>query len=111
MRDSQSTESGMGQGSVSLLNERYLFICIANAYMLSHFSRIGIFANLQTVACQAPLFMGFSRQENWSGLPCPPQRDLPNPGIEPASPVSPALQVDYLPTESLGKCLYHSYGT
>ena len=99
----------MGQGSVSLLNEWLdLFICIANAYTLSHFSCVGIFANLQTVARQAPLFMGFSRQENWSGLPCPPQRDRPNPGIE---PTSPALQVDYLPTESLGKCLYHSCGT
>ena len=37
---------------------------------------------------QAPLSMGFSRQEYWSGLPCPPPRDLPNPGIEPRSPVS-----------------------
>ena len=39
-----------------------------------------------TVARQAPLSMGFSRQEYWSGLPCPPPRDLPDPGIEPASP-------------------------
>ena len=71
--------------------------------VLSHFSHIGIFANLQTVACQAPLFMGFSRQENWSGLPCPPQRDLPDPGIEPTSPASPALQVDSLSAEPHGK--------
>ena len=41
----------------------------------------------QTVACQAPLPMGFSRQEYWSGLPFPPPGDLPNPGIEPVSPV------------------------
>ena len=41
----------------------------------------------------APLSMGFSRQEYWSGLPCPPPRDLPDPGVE---PVSPALQVDSL---------------
>ena len=39
-----------------------------------------------TVAYQAPLFMGFSRQEYWSGLPFPSLRDLPNPGIEPGSP-------------------------
>ena len=39
----------------------------------------------------APLSMGFSRQEYWSGLPCPPPGDLPNPGIKPASPISPAL--------------------
>ena len=37
-----------------------------------------------TVACQAPLFMGFPRQESWSGLPCPPPGDLPNLGIKPA---------------------------
>ena len=40
---------------------------------------------------QAPLSMEFSRQENWSGLPCPPPGDLPNPGTEPASLASPAL--------------------
>ena len=44
------------------------------------------FASPWTVACQAPLSVGFSRQEYWSGLPFPPLRDLPNPGIEPASP-------------------------
>ena len=49
-----------------------------------------------TVAHQAPLSMGFSRQEYWSGLPFPSPGDLPNPGIEPRSP---ALQADYLPTE------------
>ena len=49
-----------------------------------------------TIASQAPLSMGFSRQEYWSGLPCPPPRDFPDPGIQPASPVSPELQVDSL---------------
>ena len=49
-----------------------------------------------TVACQAPLSMGFSRQEYWSGLPFPSPEDLPDPGIEPRSP---ALQADSLPTE------------
>ena len=39
-----------------------------------------------TVACQAPLSLEFSRQEYWSGLPCPPPGDLPDPGIEPVSP-------------------------
>ena len=47
--------------------------------------------DLWTVARQAPLSMGFSRQEYWSGLPCPPPGDLPDPGIEPASLKSPAL--------------------
>ena len=55
-----------------------------------------------TVAHQALLSMGFSRQEYWSGLPFPSPEDLPNPGTEYMSPVSPAWQADSLPTESLG---------
>ena len=47
-----------------------------------------------TVACQAPLSMGFARHEYWSGLPFPPPEDLPNPVIKHASP---ALQADFLP--------------
>ena len=49
-----------------------------------------------TVACQAPLSMGFSKQEYWNGLPFPPPGDLSDPGIEPGSPTS---QADDLPTE------------
>ena len=49
------------------------------------------------IACQAPLSIGFPRQEYWSGLPFPPPGDLPNPGIKPTSPASPAWQVDSLP--------------
>ena len=48
------------------------------------------------LAHQAPLSMGFPRQEYWSGLPFPSPGDLPNPRIELASPASPALQVDSL---------------
>ena len=48
--------------------------------MLSHFSHVQLCATLWTVACQAPLSMGFSRQEHWSRFPCPPPRNLPNPG-------------------------------
>ena len=66
--------------------------------MLSHFSRVQFFVILWTIASQAPLSMGFSRQENWSGLPCPPPRDLPNPGIEPASLTSPALVAGFFNT-------------
>ena len=51
---------------------------------------------------QAPLSMGSSRQEYWSGLPCPLPGDLPDLGIEPMPPESPALQADSLPTEVLG---------
>jgi len=46
--------------------------------------------------------MGFSRQEYWNRLPCPPPGDLPNPGIEPKSPVSPALQENSLPLSHQG---------
>ena len=59
--------------------------------LLSRFSRVRIFATQQTVAHKAPPSMGFSRCEYWSGLPCPPPGDLPDPGFEPASLVSPAL--------------------
>ena len=62
-----------------------------------------LFANPWTIAHQAPLSMGFFRQEYWSGLPFTPLGDLPDPGIEPVSPLSSALQADYLPTKSLGK--------
>ena len=54
--------------------------------MLSRFGHVQLFANPWTVAHQAPRPMGFSRQEYWSGLPCPSPGDLPDPGIEPASP-------------------------
>ena len=50
------------------------------------------------VACQAPLSMGFSRQEHWRGLPGPPPGDLPGPGIEPASLMSPALVGQFFTT-------------
>ena len=54
-----------------------------HAGMLSHFSRVRLFASPWTAAHQAPLSMGFSRQEYWSGLPRPPPGDLPDPGFEP----------------------------
>ena len=59
--------------------------------VLSCFSHAQLCATLWTVGHQASLSMGFSRQENWSGLPFPSPGDLPDPGIEPKSLVSPAL--------------------
>ena len=59
-------------------------------------------AHLRTAAHQAPLSMGFSRQESWSGLPFSAPGDLPNPAIGPASVASPALQVDFLPLRPRG---------
>ena len=63
-------------------------------------SIIQLFATPWTVVHQAPLSMGFSRQEYWSGLPFPSPGDLPNPGIKPRSP---ALQADSLPSVPPGK--------
>ena len=55
------------------------------ACSFSHFSHVWLFSTIRTVACQAPLSMGFSRQEYWNGLPCPPPGDLPDQGIKPMS--------------------------
>ena len=63
-------------------------------------SRVQVFVTPWTVAHQAPLSTGFSKQEYWSGLPCPPPGGLPDPGIELRSFV---LQVDSLPSEPPGK--------
>ena len=61
------------------------------ACVLSCLSHVRLFETLWTVARQAPLSMGFSRQEYWSGLPFTSPQDLPNPGIEPVSLESPPL--------------------
>ena len=65
---------------------------------LSHFIYVQLFATLCTVAHPAPLSIGFSRQENWSGLLCPPPGDLPDPGIEPASLTSSRLASRFFTT-------------
>ena len=69
----------------------------------SHFSPVRLLGTLWTVAHQPPLSMVFTRQEYWSGLPCSPPGDLPDPGIKPSSSVSPALQVD----SQIRHCLSH----
>ena len=73
------------------------------ACMLSHSSRVLLFVTPGTVACQALLPMGFSRQEYWSGLPYPSPGDLPNPRNE---PVPPALQADSLTQSHWGSLLW-----
>ena len=70
------------------------------ACVLSHFSRVWLCPMLRTATCQTPVFMGFSRQEYWSGLPFPPPGDLPNPGIEPESLTSPALAGRFFTTST-----------
>ena len=66
-------------------------------------SRVWLFVTPGVIAHQAPLSTGFPRQEYWSGLPFPLPEDLPNPGIEPASPACPALAFENLTTEPPGK--------
>ena len=58
-----------------------------------------------TVACQAPLYVGFSRQKSWNRLPCLPPEDLPNPGIKPLSVLSPALADEFLTTSATWEAL------
>ena len=79
----------------------YIGLASSQVKLLSH---VQLFATPWTVAHQAPLFMGFSRHEYWSGLPFPSPGNLPNPGIKPGSP---ALQADSLLSGIQGKpCLF-----
>ena len=69
-------------------------------YVLNLFSHVQLFETPWNVAHQAPLSTGFSRQEYWSGSPCPFPRDLPSPGIEPESLKSPALAGGFFTTSA-----------
>ena len=86
----------MEQGSSRTHTNIIKFLIITEEINKSHvcaqsLSRVQLFVTLWTVACQAPLSTRFSRQEHWSGMPCPSLGDPPNPGIEPASLTPPAL--------------------
>ena len=76
---------------------------------LSHSSHVQLSATLWTVARQAPLSMGFSRQGYWSGLPCPPPGALPDPGIKPMSLKSPALAGGSFTTSATGEAQAFQY--
>ena len=76
--------------------------------VLRCFSCVWLFATLWTVPCQAPLSMGFSRQEYWSGVPCPPPGDLPDLGVQAASLASPALADRFFTTNATWGTLVHS---
>ena len=75
------------------------------AGVLSH---VQLFVTPRAVAHQAPLSIGFSQQEYWSGLPFPSPGDLPNPETEPASPAAPALAGRFFTTEPPGKPKQHN---
>ena len=79
-----------------------IWVCV-HACVLSH---VQLFVTAWTVALQAPLFMGFSRQDYWSELPFPPPRALPDPGMEPGSPVFPVWTGGSFPTMPSGKTQY-----
>ena len=75
-------------------------VCVCVCVCVKSLSRVRLFATPWTLVRQAPLSMGFSKQEYWSGLPFPSPGDLPNPGIKPGSP---ALQADALSSWLPGK--------
>ena len=78
------------------------------ACMLSLFSCVWLLLTLRMVDRQDPLFTGFSRQEYWSGLPCPPPEDLPNPGTESASLMSPTLAGGFFTTSATTEIIFES---
>ena len=80
------------------MTERPIWSIIRCSWVLSHFSHVWLLVTLWTVACQASLSMGFSRQEYWNGLQCPPPGYLPDSGIEPSSFVSPTLAGEFFTT-------------
>ena len=77
--------------------------------MLSRFSCVRLLTMLWTVAPQAPLSMGFSRQEHWHKLLCPPPGVLPDPGIEPISLMSPVLAGRFFTTSAAWEAHIESY--
>ena len=80
-------------------------VCVCVCVFACILSHVLFFATPQTVACQSPLPVVFPRQEYWNGLPFPFPGDLPNPGLEPASP---ALAGRLSTTEPPGKPIYES---
>ena len=85
---------------------RDVYMC---ACMLNHFSHVQFFVTLWTIAHQSPLFMGFSRQEYWSGWLCPAPEDLPNPKMEPKSLMSPALAGSFFTTSATWEAWTYVY--
>ena len=95
-------QGSFSRGRVSA--ESLFHLCCAG---LSRFSRVRLFATLQTVALQASLSMGFPRQGYWRGLPCPPPGDLPDPAIKPASLMSVALTGVFFTTRATWEATFH----
>ena len=86
-------------------------VCVCVCVMLSCFSCVRLCATLWTVSHQAPLSMGFSRQQYWSGLPFPPPGDLPDPGIKPSSQASPTLAGRFFTTSTTWEAFILRYAS
>ena len=89
----------------------WLIFCLTilvsmHVFMLSPFSHVQLFASLWTIALQASL----SRQEYWSGLPCPPQGNFPDPGIELTSLLSPVLASEFFTISAIWEALFVNIG-
>ena len=87
-------------GIIHTHTHTHIYIVRCVSVCVSGFSCVQLFVTLQTVAHQAPLSMGFSRQECWNGLPCSPLGDLADPGIEPTFLMSPALAGRFFTTST-----------
>ena len=83
-----------------------LYMCVC---MLSCFSCVQLCVTLWTATHQTSLSVGFSKQEYWSGLPCPPLGHLPDPGIEPVSPMSPGLAGRFFTTSATWEAYTHTH--
>ena len=75
-------------------------------HMLSCFNHVQLFVTIPTIACQAPLYKKFSKQEYWSGLPCPPSADLPHPTIKLMFLASPALAGGFFTANTIWEAPY-----
>ena len=82
-----------------------MFVC----RVVKSFSRVQLSVTPWTAAHHAPLSMGFSRQEYWSGLPCLAPGDLPNPGIKPGLLTSPTLAGRFFTTSITWEALLYVY--
>ena len=90
---------------VNLVTTDEIFMSVKYTCVLSH---VQLFATPWTVAHQAPLSVGFSRQEYWSGLPFPSPGDLLDPGIKSSSLASPALADEFFTTSATWEAIYVS---
>ena len=96
-------------GTSYVFSVKAYLILFFSVCVLSLFSHAQLFETQWTVACQAPLSMGFSRQEYWSGLPCPSSGDLPKMGIEPMCFECLELAGRLFTTSATWKALYTEY--